>query len=407
MHNYARMKLARLILSIALFLAATLVTTAEDWKTTDGKTYEQVQVVKIEDDAVTILDKDGGALVPLSTLPPNLQTQFHYDPAKAQIAAAKRQQEEQAAIAAAVPSKPAEQPPAQLIAQAQPAVSPTTPPPAPANTPSPAPSSSQFALNPGQQAATSDTAHQTPNPNWKLVWSDEFDGASIDTSKWNFEIDGKGGGNGEMEYYTDKPENAHVENGNLIITAIKDGTDAEGRKHKFTSARMTTKGKFSCKYGRFEARIKMPTGRGVWPAFWLMPEDSVYGGWASSGEIDIVEEVGDKPNVAFGTIHYGDKWPGNTHTGDKYTLPSGDLSDDFHIYAVEWEEGVIRWYFDNQLYQTQTKWYTKAAPFPAPFDQKFFVILNFAVGGAWPGKPAPSTPFPQSMQVDYVRVYQP
>ena len=172
MHNYARMKLARLILSIALFLAATLVTTAEDWKTTDGKTYEQVQVVKIEDDAVTILDKDGGALVPLSTLPPNLQTQFHYDPAKAQIAAAKRQQEEQAAIAAAVPSKPAEQPPAQLIAQAQPAASPTPtpPPPVPATTPSPAPSS-QFALNPGQQGAAADATHQTPNPNWKLVLS--------------------------------------------------------------------------------------------------------------------------------------------------------------------------------------------------------------------------------------------
>ena len=144
---------------------------------------------------------------------------------------------------------------------------------------------------------------------------------------------------------------------------------------------MTTKGKFSWKYGRFEARIKMPKGKGVWPAFWLMPQDSVYGGWASSGELDIVEVIGDKANTNWGTIHYGDKWPKNVHTGDHLVLPSGDLSDDFHTYAVEWEEGVIRWYFDGKLYQTQTKWYTKAAPFPAPFNQNFFaIILNFCRG---------------------------
>ncbi|HEY0257962.1 MAG TPA: glycoside hydrolase family 16 protein, partial [Candidatus Methylacidiphilales bacterium] len=276
-------------------------------------------------------------------------------------------------------------------------------PAAPLTTPPPA--TSQFSLNKG--VGSTEAGHEHVNPNWKLVWSDEFDGDAIDSSKWNFEIDGKGGGNGEREYYTAKSENAHLDQGHLIITAIKDGTDAEGRRHKFTSARMTTKGKFNWKYGRFEARIKMPTGKGVWPAFWLMPQDSVYGGWASSGEIDIVEEIGDKPSTVFGTIHYGDKWPGNTHTGDKYLLPSGTLADDWHVYAVEWEEGVLRWYFDGNLYQTQTKWYTKAAPFPAPFDQKFFIILNFAVGGAWPGDPSPDTVFPQSMDVDYVRVYQP
>jgi beta-glucanase (GH16 family) len=299
-----------------------------------------------------------------------------------------------------------------------------TPPPAPASSPSPAlspaanatspaapttipgPGGSQFSLNKGTPAAD-DAAHQKVNPTWKLVWSDEFDEDSIDKSKWNFEIDGKGGGNGEEEYYTDLRENAHIDNGHLLITAIKDGLDADGKKHKFTSARMTTKGKFSWKYGGFEARIKMPTGRGVWPAFWMMPEDAVYGGWASSGELDIVEEVGDKPSTAFGTIHYGGSWPANVHTGDKFTLPSGTLADDWHVYAVEWEQGVIRWYIDGQLYQTQTQWYTKAAPFPAPFDQKFFIIFNFAVGGAWPGRPSPDTPFPQTMDVDYVRVYQP
>jgi len=418
----------RNIIFAVLFAALLQPIQAEDWTTTDGKTYQQVTVVKTEDDAVTILDADGGALVPLSSLPPNLQQRFHYDPEKAKIAAAQRQADDQANTQAIAEAKKAEEaqaqpakPPVITVAQntvapvppsTTPAASPadTTPTPTAPTTPpassSPPPASAQFTLNPGTSAA-SDSAHQKVNPNWKLVWSDEFDGSSVDTTKWGFEIDGKGGGNGEMEYYTDKPENAHIENGHLLITAIKDGTDANGKKHKFTSARMTTKGKFSWKYGRFEARIKVPTGKGVWPAFWLMPEDAVYGGWASSGELDIMEEVGDKPNTAFGTIHYGDKWPRNVHTGDKYILPSGILADDWHVYAVEWEEGVIRWYIDGNLYETQTKWYTKAAPFPAPFDQKFFIILNFAVGGAWPGKPSADTPFPQTMDVDYVHVYQP
>jgi beta-glucanase (GH16 family) len=402
-----------------LFLSTLLgMARAEDWTTTDGKTYRQITVVKVEDDAVTILDDDGGALVPLASLPPDLQQRFHYDPDKAKVAGDRRRAESDASTQAIDDEKKAEEAQvakakaaAVLVAQSSPAPAsnPEVAPAAAASTPvaeaSPN-SNSQFSLNRGS-SGPSDSGHQKVNPNWKLVWSDEFDGSSIDTSKWNFEIDGKGGGNGEEEYYTDKPENAHIEDGHLLITAIKDGTDADGRTHRFTSARMTTKDKFSWKYGRFEARIKMPTGRGVWPAFWLMPQDSAYGGWARSGELDIVEEVGDKPGTAFGTIHYGDKWPGNVHTGDKYILPSGNLSDDFHVYAVEWEEGVIRWYIDGNLYQTQTKWNTTAAPFPAPFDQKFFIILNFAVGGAWPGPPSPDTPFPQSMDVDYVRVYQP
>ncbi len=419
------MRRAVLLLLAVPFIPCPLF--AEDWATTDGKAYHQVVVVKVEDDAVTILDSDGGALVPLSTLPPDLQQKFHYDPAKAKAAADRRTADDQAAEqaiaqqqqAAAQAAQKQTQARAALLAQAAAAPPPAsapnvatapsaTPTDAPAPSPStmPAQASSQFAINKGV-AGDAAKGHEHVNPNWKLAWSDEFDGTSIDTSKWNFEIDGKGGGNGEMEYYTDLPANAHVENGHLLITAIQDGTDADGRKHKFTSARMTTKGKFNWKYGRFEARIKVPTGRGVWPAFWMMPEDSVYGGWASSGEIDIMEEVGDKPATVFGTIHYGDKWPGNTHTGDKYTLPSGILADDWHVYALEWEPGVLRWYFDGNLYETQTSWYTKAAPFPAPFDQNFFIILNFAVGGAWPGRPSPDTPFPQTMDVDYVRVYQP
>jgi beta-glucanase (GH16 family) len=423
----------RLMLFSVILLALVGVALAEDWTTTDGKTYKHVKVIKVEDDAVTILDEDGGALVPLNVLPPALQKQFNYDPAKAAAAAAQRQnadaaetqavadaqakekdqeQKLQAAMAAAAAAKP--------VTPTAPSLSPSaTTSTAPAPTPSTSSSSSstsiapttggQFSLNnKGLVDVASDTAHQGYNQSWKLVWSDEFDGPDLDTTKWNYNIDGKGEGNGEKEYYTDSPKNTHIEDGMLHITAIK------GDGHPFTSARIDTKGKFSWKYGRFEARIKLPKGKGCWPAFWLMPEDSAYGGWAASGELDIMEMVGGQTKEGFdgdattwGTIHYGDKWPKNVHTGDHLICPTGKLSDDFHTYAVEWENGVIRWYFDGQLYEEQVKWSTKSAPFPAPFDQKFYVILNFAVGGAWPGPPDAGTQFPQDMVVDYVRVYQP
>jgi len=433
----------RWMLFAVISLAVVGVAFAEDWTTTDGKTYKNVKVVKVEDDAVTILDEDGGALVPLSTLPPALQQKFHYDPVKAAAAAAQRQSEDDAstqAVATQEAQEKAQEADREKKLQAAMTAAQsgsTTPAPAPSSSSSsisssPPPSSSttpsrpstsggggsnessasanggQFSLNnKGLVDVTQDTAHQQVNPNWKLVWSDEFDGPDIDKSKWNFNIDGKGEGNGELEYYSDSSKNAHIEDGMLHITAIK-GDDG----HKFTSVRMDTKGKFYWKYGRFEARIKMPQGKGCWPAFWLMPEDSKYGGWASSGELDIVEMVGgqmkegDGDSINWGTIHYGDKWPHNVHTGD-HIVASDKLSADFHTYAVEWEPGIIRWYFDGNLYEEQVKWYTKAAPFPAPFDQNFYVILNFAVGGAWPGKPDDSTTFPQDMVIDYVRVYQP
>lgn len=270
----------------------------------------------------------------------------------------------------------------------------------------PAQQNSQFELKKNNVMASDTPEHQIINPQWKVVWADEFNAPKIDLAKWNFEIDGKGGGNGEKQYYTDDPENAYIEKGCLVIKAIKDGV-YQGKPHAFTSARMTTKGKGDWLYGRMEARIKLPgAGVGYWPAFWMMPTDSKYGTWALSGEIDIVEMVGHQPNIAYGTIHYGDKWPKNIHTGDQYHLASGNLGDAFHVYAVEWEPGTLRWYFDGKLYQTQKSWQTKSAPFPAPFDEKFFIILNLAIGGAWPKGPAKDTVFPASMVVDYVRVYQ-
>lgn len=266
-------------------------------------------------------------------------------------------------------------------------------------TPSPLPGSANGASMGGSVPATVDKK-------WKLVWSDEFNGDQLDLTKWRYEINGKGGGNGELQYYTNRPQNLSLHDGKLVITALKENYQGSDGKKAYTSARIVSKGMGDWQYGRFEARIKIPKGKGMWPAFWMMPTAEVYGGWPLSGEIDIAEVIGDKPNIVYGTLHYGDKWPHNVHSGDKYTLPTGDFSDDFHVFAVEWQEGEIRWYVDNILYETQTTWRTASAPFPAPFNQKFYFIFNVAVGGDWPGPPNAQTVFPQTMGVDYVRAYQ-
>jgi beta-glucanase (GH16 family) len=159
-------------------------------------------------------------------------------------------------------------------------------------------------------------------------------------------------------------------------------------------------------YGRLDIRAKLPFGRGIWPAIWMLPTNNIYGGWAASGEIDIVELLGQEPNVIYGTIHYGGSWPKNVHSGDSYKLSEGNFSDEFHIFSLQWEPGEIRWYVDGEHYQTQTKWTTENGVFPAPFDQSFHLILNVAVGGNWPGAPDETTTFPQRMMVDYVRVYE-
>ena len=242
----------------------------------------------------------------------------------------------------------------------------------------------------------------TTAQDWTLVWSDEFNGPDIDTSKWSHEVNGDGGGNNELQYYTARTNNSFIENGNLVIQALKENYSGKA----YTSARLRTLNKGDWTYGRFEARMKLPYGQGLWPAFWMLPTDWVYGGWAASGEIDIMEIVGHEPNILHGTIHYHGEWPDNWYSGGSYTLPSGDFSDDFHVFAIEWEYGEIRWYVDDILYSTKTSWdTTSGAPFPAPFDERFHLLLNVAVGGNWPGSPNGSTVFPQRMEVDYVRVY--
>lgn len=247
---------------------------------------------------------------------------------------------------------------------------------------------------------------------WSLVWSDEFDGEALDLNKWEALFDVSGGGNNELQFYTKREKNVRLEDGVLNIEAHNQpftGIDSRNGKEKtrqYTSARIRTKNKGDWKYCRIEARAKMPKGQGYWPAIWMMPTDSVYGGWAASGEIDIMEYLGQKTDEVHGTLHYGASWPQNTSSGKPFTLQTGNFSDEFHVFAFEWEEGVMRWYVDGELYQTQTEWKTDKAPFPAPFDQRFHLILNLAVGGNWPGAPDDETVFPQSLQVDYVRVYQ-
>ena len=252
------------------------------------------------------------------------------------------------------------------------------------------------------------TAPPSP-PSWKLVWSDEFNGrngARVDSSKWVAETGGGGWGNNELEYYTSRPQNVSQENGKLVIKALQEKySGAGGVTRNYTSARLKTLGKFSQTYGRFEARIKIPGGQGIWPAFWMLGNDIEKPGWPGCGEIDIMENIGKEPALVHGTIH-GPGYSGANGIGAAYALPDDQrFADDFHLFAVEWEPNAIRFYVDDHLYATRiptdlpqgTKWV---------YDHPFFLLLNVAVGGGWPGNPDPTTVFPQTMLVDYVRVYQ-
>lgn len=245
-----------------------------------------------------------------------------------------------------------------------------------------------------------------------LVWSDEFNGAAgspVDSAKWVFDIGGGGWGNNELEYYTNSTRNASMDgNGNLVITAVKETLPKKNRcwygRCQYSSARIKTVGKFKQAYGRFEARIKIPYGQGIWPAFWMLGKNINKVSWPNCGEIDIMENIGREPSTAHGTIH-GPGYSGANGIGAAYDLSAGAFADDFHVFAIEWEPGAIRWYVDDNLYQTRTQ-----ADLPAGaawvFDHPFFMLLNVAVGGYWPGNPDATTVFPQRMYVDYVRVYQ-
>ncbi len=261
----------------------------------------------------------------------------------------------------------------------------------------------------GAGTTTSTTVTDAP-PGWVLAWSDEFetaDGSAPDPVRWTLLEGGDGWGNEEREYYTSDPDNVHIEGGALMITALKDG---KGHSCwygpcQYTSARLHTKGKLQRQHGRFEARIQVPRGKGIWPAFWLLGSNIDDVGWPTCGEIDIMENLGSEPGIAHGSLH-GPGYSAGAALTDLYTLPDGAaFADASHVFAVEWEPQVVRFYVDGTLYETRTP-----ADLPAGgqwvFEQPFFVLLNLAVGGQWPGDPDGSTTFPQSMKIDYVRLYE-
>ena len=269
---------------------------------------------------------------------------------------------------------------------------------------------------------------------WSLVWSDEFEGHSIDRSKRDFDLGNgfydyknhawvEGWGNEELQYYTDAPANVVVKDSTLTIRALKESLHGCG----YTSARLKTRQRdgaplFTKLYGRFEIRAKVPWGKGLWPALWMLPQDDAYGGWAASGEIDLLEIVGEKPREVLNSIHFGSTYPKRTLITQVHKLPDGSTVADWHVYAVEWEPGEIRFYVDGVHTSTRDHWWscskkTKAGagreaksaadlnPWPAPFDQPFYLLMNVAVGGNFPGAPNEATQFPAELIVDYVRVY--
>ena len=309
------------------------------------------------------------------------------------------------------------------------------------------------ALYDASKAAPVNAETLTPvivSPSWKLVWRDEFDGDELDRSKWSVEENCWGGGNNEKQCYVDSTDNIQIADGQLHIIARHEPTVGSAVPHHheeyvedntrelpFSSARLTTQNKAVWQYGRVEVRAKLPAGQGVWPAIWMLPEDNIYGSWAASGEIDIMEAVnlgtpsdgagelaGQAERRVHGTLHYGGEWPSNTYTGAGILLPGTQSpSDDFFTYAIEWEPQEVRWYVDNFHFATQlaSNWFSEPSSNElkkllsqpehanAPFNQPFYLLLNLAIGGEWPenanSNGIDKSNFPKRFIVDYVRVY--
>ena len=244
---------------------------------------------------------------------------------------------------------------------------------------------------------------------YRLIWADEFEGDALDPDKWRFETHEPGWVNSELQRYVATDEVVQVAGGELIIRPVKDETDPA--RPAYRSGRINTWGRMSVTYGRIEARIRVPEGKGFLPAFWMMPyNEGIYGSWPRCGEIDIMEVLGDNTATNYGTLHFG-----NPHTQRQgtCTLSAGDFASEYHVFALEWEPGEMRWYVDSVLYYATGDWFTSPdgqteKPYPAPFNQPFYIILNVAVGGSWPGDPDATTVFDEraAMRVDYVRVFR-
>lgn len=233
---------------------------------------------------------------------------------------------------------------------------------------------------------------------FELVWADEFNDATYDQTIWSPQIAGDGFGNNELQYYTGNDKNIFTRDGNLVLKAYKETY----QNRNYTSGKIWTRDKKNIKYGKVEARFKLPTGRGTWPAIWMMPKSSVYGGWPNSGEIDIMEYVGYDPNKVHGTVHRG---AGSGSNGDGSNIVKSGMANDFHTIIIEWEPSYIKWYLDDELFHTYSNLGLGSAFWP--FDQEFYLILNFAVGGDWGGaQGVDDSIWPQEFLIDYVRVYQ-
>ena len=257
-------------------------------------------------------------------------------------------------------------------------------------------------------SAAEDSGEVPELKGYDLLWHDEFDGSALDESIWNYEPHEPGWTNEELQEYTTSTDNVFLRDGKLVIKAIK--TEKDGGDY-YTSGKVTAQNKKDFTYGKVVARAKVPAGQGLWPAIWMMPQDEQhYGQWPKCGEIDIMEVLGSRLETAYGTLHYGAPHAEQQGT---YVLEDGTtFADDFHEYSVEWEPGEMRWYIDGNLYHTVNDWFTAVEgedekPYPAPFDQPFFVQMNLAVGGTWPGNPDATTDFDKAeFEIDYVRVYQ-
>lgn len=280
------------------------------------------------------------------------------------------------------------------------------------------------------------TASAASAQEWRLKWSDEFESATIDPTKWGFDVDCWGGGNNERQCYTKSPRNAAIVDGKLIITARRQrftgpalplaqrarATDPRAEATKaFTSARLTTRGKAAWRYGRIEVRARLPQGQGTWPAIWMLPEADTYGPWAASGEIDILEAVnlggpcakcpGGRENTILGTLHFGSAWPDNKHKGDETFAP--EVLDGFHTYTFEWQPDRMVWRIDGRIFaqRKSSDWWSAGSTTPgAPFDRSFHLIINLAIGGGLAEKRGlggvSTRDFPKRLEIDWVRVWQ-
>lgn len=262
---------------------------------------------------------------------------------------------------------------------------------------------------PENEPQTSVTKTETPElEGYNLLWSDEFDGDTLNEENWNRELRDPGWTNNELQEYTASEENIFVRDGKLVLKAIK--TEKDGKEH-YTSGKVNSQNKRDFMYGKVVVSAKVPEGQGLWPAIWMMPQDEqYYGQWPKCGEIDIMEVLGNQVDVAYGTLHYGE--PHAEQQGTVQLTDGSTFASEFHEYSVEWEPGEFRYYIDGEHYLTINDWFTAVQgedekPYPAPFNQPFFVQMNLAVGGNWPGNPDETTDFDNAeFEIDYVRVYQ-